>query len=70
MFVHEDDFPDLLLVLRAYVEEWGPENVTISVPTNWLGVWDGDLGPVKLEYVTDNTVSIGAGGRVFTKTLL
>ncbi|MBK9773449.1 MAG: hypothetical protein IPP57_21990 [Candidatus Obscuribacter sp.] len=35
MFTHPTDEEKLCQVLKAYVEEWGPENVIVSVPEHW-----------------------------------
>ena len=46
-------------VLKAFVEEWGPEAVIVKVPTYWKDYGtSGSLGRVRLDFVTENTVEI------------
>ena len=58
MFNHPRDEEKLCQVLKAYVEEWGPENVIVSVPEHWSEYSSNSLGRVRLEFSTENTVSI------------
>jgi RNase H-fold protein (predicted Holliday junction resolvase) len=58
IFQDPRDEEKLCQVLKAYVEEWGPENVVVSVPRHWEEYSTGNLGRVKLEFTTDCTVSI------------
>jgi len=58
MFQDPRDEERLCQVLKAYVEEWGPENVIVSVPVHWRQYSGKSLGRVRLEFTTDNTVSI------------
>lgn len=58
MFRNPDDEDKLCQVLKAYVEEWGPENVIVSVPSHWSEYSTNSLGRVRLEFATENTVSI------------
>lgn len=59
MFHDPKDEDRLCHVLKAYVEEWGPENVVVSVPLTWRQKHPtATLGRVRLEFVTNNTVSI------------
>lgn len=58
MFKHPSDEDQLCQVLKAYVEEWGPENVIVSVPKHWSEYSTSSLGRVRLEFATENTVSI------------
>jgi hypothetical protein len=58
MFKHPADEENLCQVLKAYVEEWGPENVIVSVPEHWSAYSSNSLGRVRLEFSTSNTVSI------------
>jgi hypothetical protein len=58
MFRNPADEEKLCQVLKAYVEEWGPENVIVSVPKHWEEYSTSNLGRVRLEFDTDSTVSI------------
>jgi hypothetical protein len=58
MFQDPDDEEKLCQVLKAYVEEWGPEAVIVSVPRHWKEYGGSSLGRVRLEFSTGNTVSI------------
>lgn len=58
MFRDPRDEDRLCQVLKAYVEEWGPENVIVSVPSHWSEYSTNSLGRVRLEFATQNTVSI------------
>jgi hypothetical protein len=58
MFKNPRDEEKLCQVLKAYVEEWGPENVIVSVPEHWSDYSSNSLGRVRLEFATEDTVSI------------
>ena len=58
MFKDPSDEEKLCQVLKAYVEEWGPEHVVVSVPTHWREYSGNSLGRVRLEFTTCSTVSI------------
>jgi len=58
MFKNPKDEEKLCQVLRAYVEEWGPENVIVSVPEHWSDYSASSLGRVRLEFTTSDSVSI------------
>ena len=58
MFTDPRDEDRLCQVLKAFVEEWGPENVIVSVPRHWSEYSTNSLGRVRLEFCTQNTVSI------------
>ncbi len=58
MFRNPADEDTLCQVLKAYVEEWGPENVIVSVPKQWMEYSANNLGRVRLEFSTQDTVSI------------
>ena len=45
-------------VLKAFIEEWGAEKVIVSAPWQW-GTWHNNrLGKVRLEFVTESSVTI------------
>lgn len=48
----------LCQILKAYVEEWGPENVIVSVPADWSEYSTSTLGRVLLEFNTDNSIDV------------
>jgi hypothetical protein len=58
MFQDPHDEEKLCQVLKAYVGEWGPENVIIAVPRCWSGRIARDFGKVRLRFETDDLVSI------------
>lgn len=58
MFKNPRDEEKLCQILKAYVEEWGPENVIVSVPQHWSDYSTSSLGRVRLEFATCDTVSI------------
>jgi hypothetical protein len=59
LFHDPKDEDRICQALKAYVEEWGPENVTILVPAAWKGYEGNDgFGSVKLYCSTEDTVSI------------
>jgi hypothetical protein len=58
MFEDPQDGDRLCQVLKAYVGEFGPENVIVMVPKSWSGYRLNNLGKVRLEFTSDNTISI------------
>ncbi len=58
IFKNPMDEDKLCQVLKAYVEEWGPEYVIVSVPHKWQNYSAENFGLVRLEYATADTVSI------------
>jgi hypothetical protein len=58
IFKNPTDEDRLCQVLKAYVEEWGPQHVIVSVPNKWSNYNADSLGLVKLEFSTSDTVSI------------
>lgn len=58
MFQDPRDEEKVCQVLKAYVEEWGPESVIVSVPKEWKAYGGSNLGKVRLEFTTTNTVSL------------
>lgn len=58
MFTDPQDEEKLCQVLKAYVEEWGPENVVVSVPMHWREYSGNTLGRVRLEFTTERSVRI------------
>ena len=58
MFEYPGEEDRLCQVLKAYVQEWGPEHVIVSVPAHWDGYMGHSLGRVRLEFSTTNLISI------------
>ncbi|HEY9772173.1 MAG TPA: hypothetical protein V6C81_00030 [Planktothrix sp.] len=58
MFENPQDEERLCHVLKAYVEEFGPENVIVLVPEHWKEYANSSLGRVRLGFATDNMISI------------
>ena len=61
VFRTADDEEQVQLVLRAYIEEWGAENVLVSVPSRWRHKSNATLGKVKLDFSTVDTVAVSVG---------
>jgi hypothetical protein len=57
MFRDPRDEEKICQVLKAYVEEFGPENVVVALPKAWHNP-DYSLGPTKLEFTTDGTIDV------------
>ena len=53
---------DLCKTLKAYVEEYGAENVSVNLPRSWEKYANDSsyLGRVKTYYTTDNLIRIEA----------
>jgi hypothetical protein len=58
IFRNPTDEDRLCHILKAYVEEWGPQHVIVSVPGKWSNYNTDSLGLVRLEFSTADTVSI------------
>jgi hypothetical protein len=58
IFKNPTDEDRLCHVLKAYVEEWGPQHVIVSVPNKWSSYNTDSLGLVRLEFCTADSVSI------------
>lgn len=57
LFPDPKDEERVCKVLKAYVEEYGPESVIVSVPKTWKD--NGyNLGRTRLEFTTTNTISV------------
>ena len=55
------DFMDeerICQILRAYVEEWGRENVVVVLPSCFERFTQGTVGGVRLEFTTENLISL------------
>ena len=58
LFRDPKDEDRLCQVLHAYVAEWGPENVIVSVPAHWSSFSNSTLGLVRLKFETEQRVAI------------
>jgi hypothetical protein len=69
MSVEIKDEQVILMIIRTLVEEWGPEQVVISVPRRWADfIPRGYLGSVRLVFEEDRDhITIHAGGTVHRK---
>ena len=56
------DEETFLVVFRAFVEEFGPRLVTVTLPLSWQSLTDKNLGEVTVFWRTENLVRIEAGG--------
>jgi hypothetical protein len=57
MFRDSRDEEKICQVLKAYVEEFGPENVIVALPKAW-NTPDYSLGPTRLEFTTEGTIDV------------
>lgn len=58
IFNGPNDEERLCQVLKAYVEEWGVENVSISVPVRWKKYRVRESGRLRFCFETENAVAI------------
>jgi hypothetical protein len=75
MSIYRDphDEQNLCAVLKAFVEEWGQERITVSIPRSWSYFKNRSLGKVRLEFIDENCVSIRVDydyGRVVYSVIL
>lgn len=45
-------------ILRAYIQEWGADQVVIQCPIHWKEFSEGVGGNVKFEFITNDEVII------------
>lgn len=66
MTVEMKDERLILMVIRTLVEEWGPDQVSISVPRRWEDhIPAGYLGSVRLLFEQDrNHITVKAGSAI------
>jgi len=57
-FVDPEQEDSFCKVLRAYIEEWGPENLRLLVPTDWRMYGPRTIGGVGVIYSTTNSIAI------------
>ena len=60
MFENQQDEETICQVLKAYMEEWGTENVIVSLPTEWRQYGTEYVAGVRFEFSTERTISIRA----------
>jgi len=58
IFQDPNDENRLCQVLKAYVEEWGPQNVIVLLPASWRRHAPHDLGKVRLKFIERQAISI------------
>lgn len=59
MFKDPKDEEKVCQVLKSYVEECGPEAVTVKLPAKWYSP-EYTLGPTHLEFTTVDSIEIVA----------
>lgn len=57
MFKNPQDEETLCGILKAYVEEYGPEHVIVALPAHWQND-EYSLGAVRLEFTTVDSIEI------------
>jgi hypothetical protein len=57
MFRDPHDEERVCQVLKAYVEEFGPEHVVVALPKAWQNP-EYSLGPTRLEFTTASTIDV------------
>jgi hypothetical protein len=57
MFRDPRDEEKICQVLKAYVEEFGPEHVVVALPKTWFNS-EYSLEPTRLEFTTDSTIDV------------
>jgi hypothetical protein len=57
MFRDARDEERICQVLKAYVEEFGPEHVVVALPRAWQNP-GYSLGPTRLEFTTSDTIDV------------
>ena len=60
MFQNPVDQDKICQVLKAFMEEWGTENVIVSLPKDWRPYGTDNVAGVRFEFDTDNMISIRA----------
>lgn len=60
MFQNPLDQEKICQVLKAYMEEWGTENVVVSLPRQWRQYGSENVAGVRFEFSTENRISIRA----------
>jgi hypothetical protein len=58
MGIDENTKTKLIAILRAYVEEWGVDDVVVTVPADWSRLGFSSLGPVPLKFCGNNMFQI------------
>jgi hypothetical protein len=57
-FQNPADEETLVKVFRAFVQEWGPENVTVLVPRHWESFAPTFRGKLRIDFGDDSGVSV------------
>lgn len=56
LFVDKNGEEDCCNILKSFVEEYGPEHVTVKLPRRWKEQTDQTLGTVATEFSTESTI--------------
>jgi len=60
MFQNPMDQDRICQVLKAYMEEWGTENIIVSLPKEWRQYGSENVAGVRFEFSTDDVIAIRA----------
>jgi hypothetical protein len=60
MFRNPTDEETICHILKAYMEEWGTENVIVSLPKHWRRYGTDNVAGVRFEFSTEDTITIRA----------
>jgi hypothetical protein len=60
MFQNALDQDKICQILKAYMEEWGTENVIVSLPKQWREYGSENVAGVRFEFSTSDVISIRA----------
>ncbi|HEY9774119.1 MAG TPA: hypothetical protein V6C81_09970 [Planktothrix sp.] len=60
MFQNPLDEDKICSVLKAFLEEWGSENIVVALPREWARYGTESVGGVRFEFSTDNKIAIRA----------
>ena len=60
LFQNQDDQKQLEKVFKAYLSEWGAENIVVSIPVEWKRFSGERLGKVRIEFHAKESVAIRA----------
>jgi hypothetical protein len=58
LFLDPQDKERICQVLKAFVEEWGIEAVSVAAPLHWKNDHDKTFRGVRLEFATKNTIAV------------
>jgi hypothetical protein len=60
VFLNPQDEEKICSILKAFLEEWGTENIVVALPREWAAYGTENVAGVRFEFSTDNKISIRA----------